>query len=171
MAKCITGAKFTMRATLLRQSPDYQGETDPNFEGEWVDSQDPLTGEIVRVWQPHILIPDDPDTVEYDPTVQSMPCVARGYSTSNRYTSNRVFGDDYKNIDTVRMWVPGNLAITKNDRITNIRDTKGRILWIEDFGSPPKAVTFNVSGIVPQLGPFNRYIETFLILERVEVAE
>lgn len=171
MVRCITGAKFTMQATLLRQTPDWEpSTTDPNFDGEWIDSQDPLSGEIVRVWIPVEEIPDDPDTPEYDPSTQHIPCVARGYSTSNRFTSNRVFGDDYKNIDVIRMWVPSWVHVTKNDRITNVRDKEGHVLWVEEFmQDTPQAVTFNISGVVPQLGPFNNHTETFLILERVEV--
>jgi len=170
MVRCLTGAKFTMQATLLRKTPDYEGIEDPNFNGEWVDSQDPLTGEIVRVWEPAEEIPDDPDTPEYDPSMQTIPCVARGYSTSNRFTSTQVFSDTYKNVDVVRMWVPVWTNVTKSDRITNIRDTSGHVLWVEDFfqGSPQAAV-FNVVGVTPQLGPFNKHTETFLILERSEV--
>lgn len=169
MVRCITGAKFTMQATLLRQTPDWEPDApDPNFVGEWVDSQDPLTGEIVRVWEPNVIVVDDPDTPRDEASGIDIPCVARGYSTSNRFTSNRVFGDDYKNIDVIRMWVPAWLQVTKSDRITNIRDNTGHVLWVNDYGPVPQAVTFNVSGVVPQLGPFNRHTETFLILERVE---
>jgi hypothetical protein len=159
-----------MQATLLRQTTDYVGPTDPNFTGAWVDDQDPLTGEIVRVWAPAEELPDDPDTPEYDPSSATIDCVARGFSNNNRFTSKQIFGDDYKNIDVVRMWVPNYVNVTKSDRITNIRDNTGHVLWIEDFlEGAPQAAMFNVVGVTPQLGPFNNHMETFLILERAEV--
>lgn len=170
MVQCLSSAKMTMAATLLRQTPDWSGPTDPNFEGEWVDSQDPLTGEIVRVWEPAENIPDDPNTPAYDPSMQTIPCVARGYSASVRYTSNRIFSDDYKNIEVIRLWVPTWVQATKNDRITNVRDANGIVAWVDEFiEDTPQATTFNVVGVTPQFGPFNVHTETILILERAEV--
>jgi len=171
MARCITGAKFTMRATLLRKSDNYNGEgaTDSNFIGGWTESQDPLTGEIVRVWAPVVELPDNPNTPEFDPSTSTINCVARGYSTSNRFTSTQVFGDVYKNIDVVRMWTPTSVFINKGDRVTNIRTPEGTILWVDDY-SPPQATQFNVIGATPQIGPFNKHTENFIMLERAEVA-
>lgn len=169
MGRCITGAKFTMLATLLRQNTDYVGETDPAFEGEWSDSQDPLTGEVVRVWVPAETA-DDPQTPVNEGVPATINCVARGYSTSNRFTSTQVFGDVYKNIDVVRMWVPASTLVLKGDRVTNIRTSDGTVLWRDDsYGTTDRATQFNVIGVTPQLGPFNKHTETFLMLERAEV--
>jgi hypothetical protein len=158
---CLTGAKYTMTATLLHVVNDYAPVD--STEGSWVESQDPLTGQIVNKWQPgshedDVLTPDVDET-----TVGDFKCVARGTSTSDRYGSTEKFGKDYQNIDIVRMWVPTSTRIKKSDRITNIRNGN-TTLWIDDDGQP---ITFNVNGVIPQFGPFNAHVEDFLLLERV----
>lgn len=162
--KCITGAKYTMTATLMHVDDNFVDSTTPADVGSWVESQDPLTGEIVNKWVPgrH----EDVLTTTVDETVVGdFPCVARGFSTTARYTSTESFGDKYVNMDMVRMWVPASVRIKKSDRITNIR-RNGVTLWLDDDGNP---VTFNINGITPQFGPFNQQVETFLMLERTEV--
>lgn len=162
--RCITSAKFTMTATLLHVDNAYsEPVTDPDLGG-WVDAQDPLTGEIVHKWVPgqHADIVSTPvdETV-----VGDFECIARGMSTNNRYGSNENFGNEYTNIDMVRLWVPAHVRIKKSDRVYNIRKD-GTTLWIDDDGQP---VTFNVNGVTPQFnGPFNMHTETFVLLERVE---
>lgn len=162
---CITGAKFTMRATLLHVNNDYTETVPDPTVGTWIERQDPITGEIVNQWQPG-LHQDIVGTVEDETVIGDFDCVARGMSTADRFSSTERFGENYKNIDMVKLWVPASLRIKKSDRVTNIRDKAGNLLWIDDDGS---AVVFNVNGVTPQLGPFNVHTETFALLERAEV--
>jgi hypothetical protein len=163
--RCITGAKFTMTATLLHINDNYSEPVDPgNPDGSWVQSQDPLTGEIVNKWEPGTHS-DVLDTVVDETVVGDFECVARGMSINSRYGSGEDFGKDYKNIDMVRLWVPVHVRIKKSDRVYNIRNGN-TTLWLDDDGKP---VTFNVNGVTPQFnGPFNQHNETFALLERVE---
>lgn len=158
---CINAAKYTMTATLLHVDNDYVDPDTPTDVGQWVESQDPITGEIVSVWQPGGVAPTSPDV---QTTVGDFNCVARGMSTSNRYGSTENFGKDYENVDLVRLWIPPTINIKKSDRVYNIRSA-GTTLWSDDDGKP---LTFNVNGITPQFGPFNVHTETFVLLERVE---
>ena len=77
---CLTGARFTMKATLLHQNDNYNPyPINPESYGEWTDSQDPLTGEVVRVWVPYEDQPDTPATPDVnEQTFLEIPCIARG---------------------------------------------------------------------------------------------
>lgn len=164
-----------MRASILRQT-DPQGEPiNPDTTGTWTNNQDPITGEIVRVWQPLADQPDNIDTGEYDPTFGTIKCLARGIVDGGIRVAGTTerFGDTYENIDFVKMWVPAFTLITKRDRITNISDRHGRILWrdeeFESSTNAPKATVFNVNGVTPLFDAFNKHTETFILLERAEV--
>lgn len=168
--RCLNSAKFTMNATLLKQNETYQGPVDSSFEGEWVEAQDPLTGQIVTEWKPTIQVPDNPETPgTNEELVATIPCVARGYSSNNRFSSTLELGEEFRNIDLLRMWIPSNILVAKGDRVTNIKDSSGTILWADISYPTPRATQFNVIGVAPQLGPFNTHTETLLFLERAEV--
>lgn len=175
---CLTGARFTMNATLLHQNEDYvpEGEIDMEPYGEWVESQDPLTGEIVRIWQPY----DDPLTPDVDEDVLkigSIPCLARGIVDGGIRVAGTTerFGDTYENIDYVKLWVPPHVRISKRDRVTNIKDASGHIRWLdEEYSDPataeiPRATVFNVNGVTPLFDAFNNLVEQFVLLERAMV--
>src|SRR5690242_17277187 len=112
-----------MKATVLSQ-----GVKNPTQdEGQWVEKQDPDTGEIIRVW-----------TTDTDPTTAGtqeleVPCIVRGVvdggirvaGTTERYTPAGI----YENVDFAKMSFPANYIITKRDRITNIKNPKGVIVW------------------------------------------
>lgn len=188
---CLTGARFTMEATLLRQVDDYNPyPVDPDYYGTWVNSQDPLTGEIVRVWEPYPDQPDNPDTPEIDPTFKTIKCIARGIVDGGIRVAGTTerFGDTYENIDYAKLWVGPDVRITKRDRITNIKDRTGRIRWRDeeyeqinpnnpiDLNDPTtynqylKATVFNVNGVTPLFNAFNVMTEQFVLLERAEVS-
>lgn len=177
--RCLTAARFTMKATLLHQNDPYDPDPiDLDVYGEWVESQNPLTGQIIKVWKPFEDLPETPD-VDESVTLGNIDCLARGIvdggirvaGTTERY------GDTYENIDFVRLWVPASTRISKRDRVTNIRDAKGQIRWLdEEFDdprdlTPPKATVFNVNGVTPLFNAFNVATEQFVLLERAEVYE
>lgn len=169
---CLTGARFTMTATLLHQGDENGPTPDPEGYGTWVMQQDPLTGEIVRVWKP---IPDDPNTpTDETVTVGEIPCLARGIVDGGIRVAGTTerFGDTYENIDFVKLWTPAGIQITKRDRLTNIRDRTGHITWLdeESVANPAKATVFNVNGVTPLYNAFNRLTEWFVLLERAEVS-
>ena len=161
-----------MRADILKQDQDVPDPIDPNDYGTWVNRQDPLTGEIIRVWEPY---PDNPNTpdVREDEKFGTIRCLARGIVDGGIRVAGTTerFGDTYTNVDFIKMWVPPKTLITKRDRITNIRNKKtGQILWRdEEFEGNPKATVFNVNGVTPLFDAFNKHVETFVLLERAEV--
>lgn len=173
---CLTGARFNMQATLLHQWDAYSPVPDIDIYGGYVESQDPLTGEIVRVWKPY----DNPVTPTVNEDVLdigTINCVARGIVDGGIRVAGTTerFGDTYENIDFVKMWVPAGTVISKRDRITNIRDPRGTIIWRdEEFTDPreddtPRATVFNVNGVTPLFNAFNRHTESFVLLERATV--
>lgn len=176
---CLTTARMNMRATLLHQHDQYNPDPiNPDLYGEWVESQDPLTGEIVRVWKPYDDIPDTPG--DESVTFGNIRCIARGIVDGGIRVAGTTewFGNqNYENIDFVKMWVPPNVSISKRDRVTNIRDATGHIRWVyEEFDdpndlTPPKASVFNVNGVTPLFDAWNRMTEQFVLLENAEVSE
>lgn len=172
MIRCITGQRFTMKASVLKQGQEVYNPVDPSNYGDYVEVQDPLTGEIVRVWQPY---PDMPDTPDVDESVKylSIPCLARGIVDGGIRVAGTTerFGDTYDNIDYVKMWTPAHIRLTKRDRITDIRGVGGTYWLDEEFerpGIPPKATIFNINGVTPLFDAFNRHIENFILLERAD---
>jgi len=176
--QCLTAGRMTMQATLLHQNDPYQpeGDIDLDLYGEWIDSQDPLTGEVVRVWK-HYDNPLTPDVNEDTLNIGTITCVARGIVDGGIRVAGTTerFGDTYENIDYVKMWVPASTKISKRDRVTNIKDPRGRIVWVdEEFVDPrtvevPRATVFNVNGVTPLFNAFNRHTESFVLLERATV--
>lgn len=182
-----------MSATLLHRTDDptdyvpgdsgeYE-EIDLDDYGTWADSQDPLTGQIVKVWKPYE--PSTPSYYDFTPpnsgpttnTVnirQNVPCIARGIVDGGIRVAGTTerFGESYENIDFVKMWIPANVVVTKRDRITNIRDRTGRIRWLDEEyyveGDPStlRATVFNVNGVTPLFDAFNNVVEWFVLLER-----
>lgn len=183
--KCLTAGRMTMTATLLHQNnPNgaYVGDIDLDQYGTWTNSQDPLTGEIVRIWKEHARYSgaDGFYNTEDDVVVnRKVNCIARGIVDGGIRVAGTTerFGSDYENIDYVKMWVPGNVRISKRDRVTNISDPRGRIMWRdEEFSNPfdpndiARATVFNVNGVTPLFDAFNNVKEQFVLLERAEVA-
>lgn len=180
--QCLTAGRMTMTATLLHQNNQtgsVVGDIDLEEYGQWVRSQDPLTHEIVRVWEPITDVfpgPDgQPGTSDDVEVNRSIPCIARGIVDGGIRVAGTTerFGDSYENIDFVKMWVPAGVRISKRDRVTNIRDPRGNIQWRdEEFADPynpndiPRATVFDVNGVTPLFNAFNRHTESFVLLQR-----
>lgn len=165
---CITSARFNMKADILRPV-DSITDLDNLENGEWISSQDVITGDIVRVWRPL----DNPNTIGADPTFGTINCIARGIVDGGIRVAGTTerFEKEYLNIDFVKMWVSSRTLITKRDRITNIRSKAGVIIWRdEEFeGGTPRATVFNVNGVTPLFDAFNKHVENFVLLERAEI--
>lgn len=172
MVKCLTGSKYTMRCTIMRQVGDLEDVSIPGDElpsGEFVDQQDALTGEIVRVWRPTFAVPDNPDTPDVDESVvDRVNCLARGVNYKS--ARDEQFGENYRALDSVNLWVPSGVSITRRDRVTNISTKDGTLLWTdESSSSTPRAMVFNVIGVTPVIDPFGKHLENYSVLERAEV--
>lgn len=169
--RCLRGPLYSMEAEILH----WEGQTEPEpedveqEEGRWVSYQDPVTFEILNKWVSGT--PDDPSTPDVDESsdvLVTFPCMARGIIDGGIRVAGTTerFGEDYENIDFVRLKVPAWVTITKRDRITNIRETAGgKVLW-KNEESDGRATVFNVNGVTPVLDGFNRHIENFILLER-----
>lgn len=180
--RCLTSSRFTMWADILKPGDATPDDWSPDDYGHWIKSQDPLTGQIVNVWEPY---PDDPTTTGPSQNENlkygTIRCLARGIVDGGIRVAGTTerFGDTYENIDFAKMWVPAGTRLTKRDRITNIRNQKklagSHIFWADeenvDENFPLKATTFNVNGITPLFDAFNRNVEQFVLLERAPDAE
>lgn len=178
---CLTGARFTMSATLLHQNDPYTpvGDIDIDRYGDWKNSQDPITGEIIRLWTPYDEPIDLPETPEDEGAISigNISCLARGIVDGGIRVAGTTerFGDTYENIDFVKMWIPSHVRVSKRDRITNIRDANGHIRWLDEEFSDPResdparATVFNVNGVTPLFNAFNVMTEQFILLEKAEV--
>lgn len=173
MRRSIIGARYTMRATILRPTDPEAEPVDTGTAGQWVAKQDPMTGEIIRVWEP---IPQDNPTTPTDEsfTTNDIWCMARGIVDGGirAAATTESFDDIYRNVDIINIWVPKKYRITKRDRVTNIRTKDGTILWRdEEFEATGevRATVFNVNGVIPVLDFGNRHIDNFCLLERAEV--
>jgi hypothetical protein len=86
------------------------------------------------------------------------------------------WGETYVDIDYVRIEFPANVIVSKRDRITNIRNRKGQILWVEEELAPDgegrfKATVFDVLGVTPVIDPFGKHSSNVAMLERSEVQQ
>lgn len=167
--RSITGARYTMRATIIR--PGGIVVTDSGTGGTWIEDQDKDTGEVIRVWVP---IADDPATSENESNTVEIKCWARGIVDGGirAAATTESFDDIYRNVDIINMWIPKQYKVTKRDRITNIRSKNGTVLWRDEeneVGSQVTPTVFNVNGVIPVFDPFNNHIDNFCLLERAEV--
>lgn len=163
---CLTSARFNMKADILRQTVN----NDPvNTAGEWVNQQDPESGEIIRVWSS--VTTDDPDTPEDDVKQATFRCLARGIIDGGIRVAGTTerWSEAYENVDYVRIWFPAGVRISKRDQITNIRGSNNQVIWREEEepDSPPSV--FSVTGVTPIVDPFGRHIENMALLERAEI--
>lgn len=176
---CATSAKYEQKATLLRPEADLKsrssaGTETPTESGGWVTEQHPITGQPIRKWVDAIELVDDPDTPDIDESVTSFrfTCQARSIitgglnsqGTTQRWTSK----GDYENVDFVELQVPKDVLITKRDKVTNITDSRGNVIWKEEEYGRMTPTVFNVRGVAPSVDPFGHVVEQFVLLERSE---
>lgn len=174
---CITSAKYDQTATLLRQGYSTSNPADPVEEsGYYKIQKHPITGEPIRVWVGGRL-EDDPDTPDIDESegvfrfeCQARPIITGGLNsqgTTERWTTKGA----YENVDFIEIQFPKDIIVTKRDRITDITDSRGNYIWVEEEGGSFRPTVFDVKGVAPSLDPFGSVIEYFAMLERAEVQE
>lgn len=169
---CVTGARFNMTADILRQVTN-DTDADPVDEtGEWVLQQDPDSGEIIRVWQPSVQ--DNPATPDVDESVvfnTQFPCIARGVITGGMRSIGALenWSEVYEGVDKVTITFPNWVTISKRDRITNIRDSRGNVVWKEEEQPEAPPTVFSVVGVAPIPDPFGAVVEYVAMLERSQI--
>jgi hypothetical protein len=170
---CITSAKFTMKATVLRQN--FASADSPVDIGAYYDVyQDPISGDISRKWT--ATDPDVPSATE-----EEILCMVEGIvdggirvaGTTERFTNI------YENVDWARMTFSKNVLLSKRDRITNIRSVAtGEVLWKEEetatYNPSTKVytavpTTFEILGVTPITNPFGNVTEYIALLQRAEI--
>ena len=174
---CVTSSKYDQVATLLRQgyAPPSETQEEGSVEGHYVYKQHPITGEVIREWVTIPLVPDNLDTPDINEAenVFTFKCQARGIitgglnsqGTTERWTSKGT----YENVDYIEMQVPKDVRITKRDRVTNITNSHGEVVWLEEEFGRNTPTIFDVRGVTPSLDPFGFLVEWFVLLERSEI--
>lgn len=168
-AVCLTTVRFNMVADILRQASNVDNPADPTEFGHWEDSQDPLTGDIIRIW-----VVDNPNTPEVETTYETLRCMARGIISkgASALGNTQEWSEIYRDTELINLSFPSNKILTKRDRVLNIRNQWGQILWKEEETGVQgvyKATVFEVLGVTPIVGPFGEHIENYAMLERAEV--
>ena len=161
MFGCLTSSAYNMTATVLTQ-----GVTQPDTEGQWVSKQDPDTGEIIRVWI------EDSDSDTAGTQIRTINLTARGVidgglrstGTSEQFTRDGL----HRALETIKIKFPAGTELNARDRITNIKNRDGIVLWKEEeFNNAP--TIFDVMGVTPIMDPFGQHIENFAMLQRAQV--
>ncbi|QGH76362.1 hypothetical protein SEA_DAUBENSKI_54 [Streptomyces phage Daubenski] len=159
---CLLSSRFNMRATVLRQVGTNPQE---NPGGHWTTQQDPETGDIIRVWVP------DEDADEPGDQTLVIKCMVRGVTNGGIRVAGTTqrYSEVYENIDWATLVFPRSVTLSKRDRITNVSNGKGEIIWREEEieGSPP--TVFLVMGVTPVVDPFGNHVENTALIQRAQV--
>jgi hypothetical protein len=151
-----------MRATVLRQVGTNPQE---NPGGHWETQQDPETGDIIRVWVPD----EDAD----EPGNQSLVinCIVRGVTNGGIRVAGTTqrYSEVYENIDWATLAFPKKYILSKRDRITNVTNAKGELIWKEEEIEGAPATVFIVMGVTPVVDPFGNHIENTALIQRAQV--
>lgn len=187
MAKkaCIFGAKHSMKADILKSlyfDDSNEGDTPPPPQdaglGHWNYHQDPDSGAIEKTWVG--VVPDDPTTPDIDESsadyqLAGVPCEIRGIMDGGIRVAGTTqrFSDIYENVEWVKGTFGVGVDIAKGDRVTNIRNQNGVLIWRNEenrgVGQANGATVFNVMGVTPVLDPFGQLMEWSALMQRAEV--
>lgn len=151
-----------MRATILRQV----GANVDGSQPDWHTEIDPISGEIIRVWT------EDSDATSGN-GVQKIVinCMARGVTNGGIRVAGTTqrYSNIYENIDWVVMTIPKSVILTKRDRVTDISNATGEIIWTEEEIEGNPSTIFLAMGSTPVIDPFGNHIESTCLLQRAEV--
>lgn len=117
------------------------------------DTQDESTGALKKEWQ----------------FTRTVPCSAKGIisnSTSTRSGDKQIFSNKYVNDQVLQ--IRSETKITFREKITNIRDAEGNVIW-EEINFPNNTPTvFEVMGVTPMTEPFGGIIGYNTTVKRSE---
>jgi hypothetical protein len=180
-SNCVLGARLSMKANVLKPLAgdviDDPAQPNPpvipGAIGHWEYSQDPDSGAIEKKWVGDVI--DDPITPDIDESnlyynLNDVRCEVRGVmqggirvaGTTQRYS------EIYENVEWANATFDKSVNITKNDKVTNIRNADGLLIWRNEEGDGGPT-TFNVMGVTPALDPFGKLTEWKVLLQRAEV--
>ncbi len=166
MRGCLNSARFIMKADVVKRGY-VTGTASP--DGEWVTNQDPITYEVIRQW----VVPDQSATNQ---VITTIDCVVTSYAgTAGRNLNNTIVMQDEKfRIDEyLSISWPARWKLSTNDRITNIRNSKGLLLWDEgDHGAAgiiPTPTIFQLTGITPIVNESGNIKEYYSVIKRAEL--
>lgn len=118
-----------------------------------IDRQDPNTGAIKREWM----------------YVKTLPCHAKGVisnSTTARNGDKQIFNNRYVNDQVIQVRTTERLTL--REKITNVSDNEGNVIWLE-LNSPTDTPTvFEVIGTTPITDPFGQTIGYNSTMKRSE---
>lgn len=156
---------FDERLSMKMQVYSQTTNTESAMEGEYVVTQDPQSGEIIREWRPV-----DTDSNQADVQALEIPCQARTPLSSgvSALGVGIEYGERILITEFIRVFYPKEYKLTINDRISNIKDAKGLVVYIDEEteSEHPKATVFNVEGVTPVLDWNNELVEWSAILMR-----
>jgi hypothetical protein len=161
MMRCLSSAKFSMLADIIKPSgaPDDSSST----SGHWTWVQDPDTGAFIQVW-----VTDNPDTGPIEGDVRTVKCRAKAALTGSIRSAEQ-FGAQYLNDEWVKIELPFNADITLRDRVTNIRTMSNQVLWSEEESSGNPPTTFEVFRVSPEIDGFGNLIGKIALVKRAVV--
>lgn len=176
--KSTLASKYDQSAVLLKQGWKPEENTHPTPPRNY--RVHPITGEIIRDWEDAPEQDEDGSTIDTETTLrfqcQARPIITGGLNsqgTTERWTTKGSFED----VDIIEIHIPKDRHLPKmfrdnkvefssRDRITDIRDSNGNLIWKEADGTP---TIFDIRGIAPSLDPFGFVVEYFAMLERSEI--
>lgn len=166
MFHCLVSTKYVMTARVLSQ--DFQSA--PSTPGGHYETyQDPDTGSIRRVW-----VSVDADLITDGVQPYTINVMARGIvsgalqggGTTEHFMPNGI----YESIDYVRLNFGPEVKLTKRDRITDITNSEGVVVWKEEEDDN-KPTVFDVLGVTPIVDPFGTHVENFALIKRADVQD
>lgn len=161
MIRSVLSARFNMTCSVISQT---------NFDNPPVAGapplQDPDTGEFVRVWTKDT----DPNTALDQK--KTFKCIARGVTSAGAsgQGNTEFFNADgtIKTVEFIRIQFSADVSLSRRDRITDITNRKGVVVWREEENGGAPTV-FNILGITPVLDPWGNHIEYSASCQRAEV--
>ena len=115
--------------------------------------QDPDTGAIKREWNYH----------------RTLDCHAKGVisnSATTRSSDKQVFSNKYMNDQIIQ--VRTSEKLTMREKVTNVRDAAGNVIWAESNFPTETPTVFEVIGTTPVTDPFGTVIAFNSSMKRSE---
>ena len=117
------------------------------------ETQDPDTGAIVREWTYY----------------KTIPCHAKGVisnSATTRSSDKQIFSNKYTNDQIIQ--VRTSEKLTAREKVTNICDNEGNVIWNEINFPTETPTVFEVMGTTPVTDPFGHVIAYNSSMKRSE---
>jgi hypothetical protein len=117
------------------------------------DTQNEDTGAILKEWHYY----------------KSVSCHAKGVignSSTSGSGDKQVFGNRYTNDQTIQVRTAERL--TAREKVTNIRDIDGNVIWVEINFPTDTPTVFEVMGTTPITDPFGRVVAYNSSMKRSE---